>query len=213
MDHAIEMPSYVLVPRPSSSKSTSERGDMLFMMFADSLISTINVLSPIEILSLAPTRVKILSTTPMCALSAGTNEPICASNVMSAVWRSSADLPAIFGPVMMMICCESALSNTSLAMYSSPTGMSVSITGWRPCLMSSVSDSSMIGRTYLFSVATQASECRQSSVESARALRCSSAMKPTEYCTSSLKSCVSNIRMRSSAPRMRSSYSFNSCVM
>ena len=33
---------------------------------------------PTEMLSLAPTRVKILSTRPMCALSAGTKHPICA---------------------------------------------------------------------------------------------------------------------------------------
>ena len=34
--------------------------------------------------SLAPIRVKMRSTTPMRALLAGTNEPICAMSVMSA---------------------------------------------------------------------------------------------------------------------------------
>ena len=48
---------------------------MLFRMLAASFISTMNVLSPIEMLSLAPTRVKILSTKPICADSAGTKQP------------------------------------------------------------------------------------------------------------------------------------------
>ena len=73
-------------------------------MDAASFISTIKVDSPSEMLSLAPTRVNILSTTPIDALSAGTNEPIWASSTISAVWRSRADLPAMFGPVMMIIC-------------------------------------------------------------------------------------------------------------
>ena len=74
------------------------------MMLAASAISTIKVLSPAEMLSDAPTRVKILSTTPMRALSAGTKAPTCANSVMRAVWRSKALLPAMFGPVTMMIC-------------------------------------------------------------------------------------------------------------
>ena len=77
---------------------------MLLRIEAASVISTINVDSPSEMLSLAPTRVKILSTTPIFALSAGTNEPICAMSVMRAVWRSRADFPAILGPVIMIIC-------------------------------------------------------------------------------------------------------------
>lgn len=59
--------------------------DTLFRISAASFISTIKVDSPTEILSLAPTRVKILSTRPIWALSAGTNEPICANSVISAV--------------------------------------------------------------------------------------------------------------------------------
>ena len=74
------------------------------MMLAASLISTINVLSPTEMLSDAPTRVKILSTNPTRALSAGTKDPICARRVIKAVWRKSALLPAMLGPVTMMIC-------------------------------------------------------------------------------------------------------------
>ena len=117
------------------------------MIFAASLISTIKVLSPTEMLSDAPTRVKILSTMPTRAESAGTNEPICAIKVMSAVCLNSALLPAMFGPVIIMICCSAVSSSTSLGTYSSPGGMSVSITGCRPALMSSTSLSSTTGRT------------------------------------------------------------------
>ena len=48
----------------------------LFIMLAVSFISTIKVDSPEDILSLAPTRVKILSITPISAASAGTKQPI-----------------------------------------------------------------------------------------------------------------------------------------
>ena len=39
-----------------------------------------------------------------CGVSAGTKHPICANSVINAVWRSKADLPAILGPVIMIIC-------------------------------------------------------------------------------------------------------------
>ena len=96
---------------------------------AVSSISTIKVDSPREILSVAPTRVKILSSQPMLASRAGTKEPAWAISTMSAVWRSRADLPAILGPVRMMICCFSLSRYTSLGTYSSPAGIRVSITG------------------------------------------------------------------------------------
>ena len=49
---------------------------MLFKIEAVSFISTIKVDAPIEILSLAPTLVKILSTNPNVAFVAGTKLPI-----------------------------------------------------------------------------------------------------------------------------------------
>ena len=85
------------VPPPSSSKSISERWLMLFRIDAASFISTMNVDSPPEMLSLAPTRVNILSTTPMRAESAATKQPIWAMMTLSAVWRRSADLPDMLG--------------------------------------------------------------------------------------------------------------------
>ncbi len=77
----------------------------------------------------------------------GTKEPICAISMMRAVCRSRADLPAMLGPVIIMICCSLSSSNTSLGIYSSPTSMSVSMTGWRPSRMSMRLPSSSTGRT------------------------------------------------------------------
>ena len=69
-------------------------------MFAASTISTMNVDCPAAISSCAPMRVKMRSTRPIVADSAGTNEPICAIKTISATWRKNVDLPDIFGPVM-----------------------------------------------------------------------------------------------------------------
>ncbi len=60
--------------------------------------------SPRDKLSEAPTRVNTLSTKPMEAEVAGTKLPICAINTIKAVCRSKADLPAMFGPVIINIC-------------------------------------------------------------------------------------------------------------
>jgi hypothetical protein len=56
-------------------------------IFAVSIISTMKVLSPRTRLSLAPTRVKMRSTTPMLRAVAGTKLPNCAMRVMRATWR------------------------------------------------------------------------------------------------------------------------------
>ena len=110
IDQAIEIPSYVLVPLPISSNNIKLFWLKLFKILAVSFISTIKVDSPIEILSDAPTRVKILSTKPISALSAGTKQPICAIKTIKAVCLKIADLPDIFGPVIMIICWSSLLS-------------------------------------------------------------------------------------------------------
>ncbi len=95
---------------------------MLLSIDAASVISTMKVDSPSEMLSEAPTRVNILSTTPMRALSAATKQPVWASSTLMAVWRSSADLPDMLGPVMIMTCVESFERLTELAIYFSPGG-------------------------------------------------------------------------------------------
>ena len=78
------MPSKVEVPRPISSKISSECAVACRRISATSLISTMKVDWPPARSSLAPMRVKMRSTTPMRALLAGTNEPTCAMSVMSA---------------------------------------------------------------------------------------------------------------------------------
>ena len=88
----------------------------LLRMFDASVISTMKVDSPSEMLSLAPTLVNILSTNPTFALSAGTKQPICASRTIRAVCLNRADFPAMFGPVIMIICCFSPSSVMSLGM-------------------------------------------------------------------------------------------------
>src|SRR3974390_2647578 len=70
-------PSYVLVPRPISSSTTSERRVARRSTFAVSFISTMNVDSPRETLSLAPPRVSTRSTSPTRARRAGHHETIC----------------------------------------------------------------------------------------------------------------------------------------
>ncbi len=75
-DQAMDSPSKVAVPRPISSRMTSERSVALLMMSDVSFISTMNVDWPFARSSLAPTRQKILSVSPMCADSAGTYAPI-----------------------------------------------------------------------------------------------------------------------------------------
>ncbi len=73
--HAIEIPSKVDVPLPISSSIISEFLVAFFKILAVSTISTIKVDSPRERLSLAPTLVKILSSSGISAISAGTKQP------------------------------------------------------------------------------------------------------------------------------------------
>ena len=87
MAQASDTPSYVLVPRPISSRITKLRSVALFKILAASVISTMNVLWARLNSSLAPTRVKIRSTKPMSAWRAGTKLPIWAINVKRAAWR------------------------------------------------------------------------------------------------------------------------------
>ena len=83
----MDMPSKVEVPRPISSRISR-----LFFVAQrrssdTSVISTMKVDCPAARSSLAPMRVKMRSTTPMCARCAGTKLPTCAMRVMSATWR------------------------------------------------------------------------------------------------------------------------------
>ena len=78
----------MLVPRPISSSTTRLRSVAWWRMLAVSSISTMKVLWPVAMSSCAPMRVKMRSTSPIRARSAGTNEPIWAISTISATWRS-----------------------------------------------------------------------------------------------------------------------------
>src|SRR5690606_8737584 len=101
---AIEITSYVLVPLHISSNIIKLSLELLFMIEAFVFIITIKEELKREMLSLAPTSVKILSIIPMRAFYAGTKLPICANNTISAVCLKIADLPLMLGPVIIMIC-------------------------------------------------------------------------------------------------------------
>ncbi len=199
------MPSYVLVPLPNSSNKTRLLSVILLRIFAASFISTINVDSPSDILSEAPTRVNILSTNPIVADSAGTKEPICASKTIRAVCRSSADLPAIFGPVIISICCSSLSKYTSFAIYGTSSGSCLSITGWRPFFISITSVSSIFGRIYLNSCATLVKDKRQSALAIILALFWITGIYSIKPNTSSLYILFSSAVIFSSAPNIFSS--------
>ena len=96
-----------------------------------SSISTMKVDWPEEMSSCAPMRVKMRSTRPMRAAVAGTNEPIWAMSTMSAVWRSQLLLPAMFGPVRMVMRWSPSSSSASFG-TKSPAGSSVSSVGCLP---------------------------------------------------------------------------------
>ncbi len=84
---ASERPSKVLVPRPISSIRIRLSAVALFRIVAVSFISTMKVERPRLTSSAAPIRVKIRSTGPISADSAGTKLPIWARITISAVWR------------------------------------------------------------------------------------------------------------------------------
>jgi hypothetical protein len=73
---AIEYPSKVDVPLPSSSRMARDQLVPNYKMFLVSSISTKNVLFPSSIRSEAPSLVNILSTGVNMNFSAGTKQPI-----------------------------------------------------------------------------------------------------------------------------------------
>jgi hypothetical protein len=82
--HARLIPSYVEVPLQTSSIITNDFSVELLRIFATSCISTINVDCPKNRLSLAQTLENIRSVNGIVASPAGTNDPICAINTISA---------------------------------------------------------------------------------------------------------------------------------
>src|SRR5262249_8974838 len=126
---------------------TRLRGVALLRMLAASVISTMKVLCPRPSSSLAPTRVKMRSTTPTRAFRAGTKLPAWASSVISATWRMKQLFPLMLGPVMSQNVPCSGPRVTSLG-TNVPGGRFWSSTGWRPSRTSSTGLSVSSGRPY-----------------------------------------------------------------
>ena len=117
---AIASPSKVLVPRPSSSMTIKLWLVACVRIVFVSSISQKNVDFPLIMLSLAPSRVNILSTGESVIDIEGTNVPIWASITASAIDLINVDFPPILGPLSKIDLCKS----TSL--------------GMKPCAFSSI---------------------------------------------------------------------------
>ena len=137
----------MLVPLPTSSSTIRLRFVALFRMFAVSFISTMNVEFPRVSSSLAPTRVKIRSTTPILASFAGTKLPICAIRAVSATCRMNVLFPAMFGPVIRRTRLASPSRSTSFGTKRS--SWTFSTTGCLPSTTRISVPSSTTGFAYL----------------------------------------------------------------
>ena len=96
---AIAYPSKVDVPLPSSSSIIREFYVACLRISLVSSISTKKVDFYSSILSLAPSRVNILSVIVILSESAGTKLPIYASMTAMQVYLSKVDFPPMLGPV------------------------------------------------------------------------------------------------------------------
>ena len=182
-------------------------------MVATSIISTINVLWPPLKSSLAPILVKIRSVKAIFADFAGTKHPMCAISVMIATCRIYVDLPAIFGPVIIIVRLSESSSSVSFGTYA-PLSSNVSTTG---CLPSSMSIHLIFllisGFTYLFATETFARDTRQSSALNACAFDWSFARLSQHIDLSSAKILSSSAKALDSAESIFSSSCLSSSVM
>mmetsp|Transcript_6351 Transcript_6351/g.14032 ORF Transcript_6351/g.14032 Transcript_6351/m.14032 type:complete len:243 (-) Transcript_6351:341-1069(-) len=136
MAKAMDRPSMVEVPLPSSSISTRERSVRLASTYEASFISVKKVLILCSMSSLLPRRDSSLSRTGRVACLAGTKQPICAIITINAVCFMYTVLPDPLGPVTMCI-FSSGLRNRSLLMNDDASWCVaiVETTGWRPAFM------------------------------------------------------------------------------
>ena len=200
----------MLVPRPISSRMSRERPVAWFRISAVSTISTIKVERPACSSSWAPMRVKMRSTRPISAISAGTKLPIWAMSTISATWRKKVDLPLMLGPVMIWM--RSASRTARRWARSVPAADSV-----RP------PDGARARYADVFVaqrrpdvpplLAAAASAAATSIAASTRAVASSRGAYRLSSWHSSVNSRRSISRMRSSALRISVSYSFSSGVM
>ena len=85
-----------------------------------------------------------MSTTPICASDAGTNEPTCAINVISATCLIYVDFPAILGPVIIASLFWSVSKYVSFD-TNSPDDNIFSITGCLPSLIFNIPSLLIVG--------------------------------------------------------------------
>ena len=209
--HAMLNPSKVLVPLPISSIMSRLLEVALFKMFAISLISTMNVLWPVERLSDAPTRVKILSVMQILAAFAGTNDPKCAISVISATWRIYVLFPAMFGPVRMIK--RSFCMFISVEFGTNASFMPGSTTGCLPSVIEILPLVLMRGRTYPFATAALANEQNASSSAITAELSLSALRQSESFSRISVNSLYSSWIQFSFAPRIFSSASLSCGVI
>ncbi|MPN45512.1 hypothetical protein SDC9_193079 [bioreactor metagenome] len=119
----------------------------------------------------------------------------------------------MFGPVKIIICCVELSRYKSFEIYSSPGGIRVSITGCRPSLIDRISSSFTVGLEYLFCSDISANVLSTSILEIILQFLWMSFMNWRKYSSNSEYIEDSRARIFSSAPKIFSSYSFNSCVM
>mmetsp|Transcript_8659 Transcript_8659/g.28428 ORF Transcript_8659/g.28428 Transcript_8659/m.28428 type:complete len:246 (-) Transcript_8659:2202-2939(-) len=128
-------PSQVAVPRPSSSRMTSDLADACLRIAAVSRSSTMNVDWPMRMRSDAPRRVKTRSTGLRRMALALTKQPACARIAETQTWRSNVDLPPMFGPDSSSMRGFAPPTWTSLAMTSPADAPSPARQGWAPSSM------------------------------------------------------------------------------
>ena len=203
-------PSYVAVPLPISSNSSSDFPVAFCRISATSVISTMNVLLPVDKSSLAPTRVKILSTGQISAFAAGTKEPMCANITIIATCRMYTLFPAILGPVIIIVRFSPSSRKVSFGTNASPFNAFSTI----GCLPSEILIyfilSLITGLTKLSSVAAFARENKQSMYAICFADVISSLKNLTISATILSYMAISRALASSSALRIFDSTSFNS---
>ena len=156
-------------------------------------------------------RVKMRSTSPMRAESAGTKLPNCAIKTIKATCRRNVDLPDIFGPVIIRI--RSPVSKFASLGTNRSALIRCSTTGCRPPLISKTSSETTSGRTYLYRAAASARLEITSRRAIIRAVDSSRPEDPLNRSHNSWNSRPSISWIRSSAFNTSVSYSFNSGVM
>ena len=147
-------------------------------------------------LSAEPTLVKIWSTSPISACSAGTKEPTCASMDIKAFCRRNVLFPAMFGPVISHIRSFSPIRQ-SLLTKALPCSSKPKVTvGCLPPIILWFRLRLMTGRTNFCSSARIAKEQPMSSSSSTAAFRRSLTRFRTTCSRSCWKTRCSSARMR-----------------